>query len=1075
MSDSLERQFSLTTNSFKIENKLLPNMALKAIASMIETSFSEVFRLHSQQIVGNCYRVIKPLERQPDTIAYLVEDLDDREHSIRILELVYDRQAWETVEVGTSSQSLAGRTNSTLEEQGQPFTEEAFYRRLTLLKKLSTHVQIPKVLDGTIEDGRYYLVYEYFDGEILASAIERGVLSEAEIVSLLQDTARICDFAIKNRLLDLRLSPENLLQHQVTQRYILGSLKELFWVRVSPIPLAREQQLALFHRQLENSGTMVLQSLPIHDREGSTQSLIKSWHASVNLSPRLQTILARMMAAKGCDRYNSLPEIISDFKPLLRIDRIVGEKYRLVRYLGDKGGIKTYLARNIQEPTIGTSLLIVKQFTVSDRDLALKNETSDARDKMPSSVILDKLEHQVRQLQQCFPVQALDLIREANGDRQELYLVRTYIEGISLTKQLGKQQLSSPPEIARLLENATLGLSSIHQQGVIHRNIKASNIIFAKKDRQVVFTDFGILQAIASLPDRKTRSYRQHQPPEQVVGRPTTSSDIYALGMVFCEILTGLPVAEIAQNSAVEKQIWQEKLSSDPALIAIIERMISPNVEKRYQSTEEVLEDLKQKNSKTKVQDRIKRGFSWRNKLLGSFKQPKAVAIAVTSTLCLLGSLELLFPTIRPNYYVYQSKQQSNSNPEKALQTIDKTLQLQPEQTSALTIKGNALLSLQKPVAALETYEKAIAIDPSNVNSWLGKGDVYYSEGEYKQALAAYNKALAIEPQNTVTLAKKGRVLSLLSRYQEALVVQEKALAEDSLIDVELLRDAAESALSLNKNHQALNILNRIQSVAPFKPYLWQNKAIALSKLQQPEEALSNAKLVLESYEKALTTNAGDIKLWLGKGEFLALLNRYEKALTAYDKALSLDPDSEIAWLGISKVFLGMEEYKNALEAVEKALEIEPQSFLAWHARGVILQEQQDLAEAIASHDRAIAINQDYFPAWRDRGTALIAQNKDDRAIKSLQKAVSLAPQDVESWIDLSRALQNSQKIEEALRAIDKAIFLQPRNSDRWLQKAALWEQQQQYTKACDIYRQAMKIAPDLKITGAMQKVGCRS
>ena len=1073
MSDSLD-QFSLTTNSYKIENKSLQDMAHKAIASTIGTSFSGVFCLHSQQVVGNCYRVIKPLKRQPATVAYLVEDLEDREHSIRILELVYDSKERETINEQNASESLGKSTSLAHEERGL-LTEAAFQRRLTLLKKLSTHVQIPKVLDGAIEDGKYYLVYEYFDGEILASTIEQGVLTEAEIVSLLQDTARICDFAIKNHLVNFRLSPENLLQRQVTQRYILGSLKELFWVRVSPIALTREQQLALFHQQLENSSQMVLQSLLIHDRQSSSQSPVKSWHASVNLSPRLQTILARMMATKGCDRYNSLPEIISDFKPLLRIDRIVGKKYRLVRYLGDKGGIKTYLARNIREPAISTSLLIVKQFAVSNYDLALKSEeTSDAGDE-PSSVILDKLEHQVRQLQQSFPVQALDLIREANGDRQELYLVRTYIEGISLTKELGKQQSSSPSEIARLLKNALLGLRAIHQQGIIHRNIKASNIIFAKKDHQVVFTDFGILQAIAYFPDHNTPSHRQHQPPEQVVGRPTTSSDIYALGMVFCEILTGLPVAEIVQNSAVEKQIWQEKLSSDPALIAIIERMISSNVEKRYQSTKEVLEDLEKKNSKLIVRDRVERGLSWRNKLLESFKQPKAVTIAVTSILCLFGGLELLFPTVRPHYYIYRSKQQSNSHPETALQTINKTLQLQPKQTSALTIKGDTLLGLQKPVAALEAYEKAIASDPSNVNSWLGKGDVYYSVGEYKQALAAYNKALAIEPQNTITLGKKGRVLSLLSRYQEALVVQEKALAEDSPLDVELLKAAAESALALNKNHQALNILNRIQSVAPFKPYLWQKKAIALGKLQRPEEALMNAKLVLESYEKALTTDAEDIELWLGKGEFLALLDRYDKALAAYEKALALDLNSEVAWLGMSKVFLGMEEYQDALEAVEKALKIEPQSFLAWHTRGIILQERQDLAEAIASHDKAIALNQDFFPSWRDRGIALIAQERYDRAIRSLQKAVSLAPQDVESWVDLSAALQNAQKIEDALKALDKAIFLQPRNSDRWLQKAALWEQQQQYTKACDIYRQAMKIAPDVKITGAMQKVGCRS
>lgn len=1050
--------------------------------------------LTPQQIVGDGYEIIQQLETDRLITAYLVKDLvkseQEKESCFSVMELIYDG-------------NLAPDTVS----------EEIFNYQVSLIKKLSSHVQIPHLYHHWIENQQYFVVYEYNCGETLASILQHRFLSEIEVINLLQDIARICDLIAKNQILNFQILPSYILQLQASKRYVLSNLKGLFFSQVADIPLTPKQQLTLFHQQLKSLGTMVIQSLITPKGERLTkQTLPKNWHNKINLSPRLQTILAKMVAANGREHYNSLPEIAEDFQPLLRIDRLIGGKYRLSRYLGEKNGIKTYLARNLQEKHLKSALLIVKQLTLANCD------------RKNTATKLAYLQEEVKQFQKLLNNTLLDLVKEQFEEQEELYLVRNYIEGVSLTKKLSQPTSLTSTEVIEILKKALQSLSLFHQYGLIHRNLKPSNLIISSEDQEeqtVVLVDFGILQTVGKTNPQTNQNSVQRQPPEQIVGRPTFSSDIYSLGIAAIEILTkseevsplqttqaqekesfygrkGLNTASnsqmLSQNPPETESFWQTKLSFSPKLKEILERMVCSDVDKRYQSAEAVLRDLKQlpaleveKQQKTNINSRLLAQTTTEptlsvdqirseNPLKTSITQPKVILIAIALVAGILAGIEWLFPLVRPQYQVYRGQQMLSTQPVIALNHFETALTLQPKKIAAWEGKGEALLALQEYLPALEAHKQALDIRPDYVASWQGTGDVLYYVGEWQEALKAYDKALSLDPHNAVSLAGKGKILARLSRYQEALSFQEKALEQENSIDVAVLSEAASSALALGKNNQALNIFSRVQNIAPLKPYLWQNEAIALRNLERPQEALENAKLILETYEQELEKQPQDLELWLGQGDFLAELKRYNNALNAYRKAISINSNEYRAWLGISQAYLKTQQYEKANQAVEKALAIKPQSFTAWHTRGLILEKgQQDLEQAVASYDRALALNQDFFPSWRDRSLALIAQNNYAQAVKSLQKAVALAPQDLESWLNLSQAYLGMAKIEEAKQAIDRVIFLQPRNSDHWLQKGSLWEKQQEYTKACDIYRQAMKIAPDLKITGAMQRVGCRS
>ncbi|MEL6816541.1 MAG: protein kinase, partial [Cyanobacteria bacterium J06598_3] len=156
----------------------------------------------------------------------------------------------------------------------------------------------------------------------------------------------------------------------------------------------------------------------------------------------------------------------------------------------------------------------------------------------------------------------------------DFYLVQEYIPGESLydefaaraaTKGLrhrGPQE--NPPETLgeqiaytqALLKDLLTVLAFVHQQNVIHRDIKPANIIRRRSDNQLVLIDFGAVKALNTALEETTIAppltvaigSPGYMPPEQEAGRPCFASDLYAVGMVALEALTGMPPRQLPIN-----------------------------------------------------------------------------------------------------------------------------------------------------------------------------------------------------------------------------------------------------------------------------------------------------------------------------------------------------------------------------------------------------------------------------------------------------------------------------------------------------------------------------------------------
>jgi eukaryotic-like serine/threonine-protein kinase len=181
--------------------------------------------------------------------------------------------------------------------------------------------------------------------------------------------------------------------------------------------------------------------------------------------------------------------------------------------------------------------------------------------------------------------------------RGEFYLVQEYIQGKTLTAELQQRKISESDTIAILQEILT-GLTTVHPN--IHRDLKPDNIIRRDSDGKLVLIDFGAVKqvraatvttpnpAISRTIGIGTQGY---MPSEQGIGYPKLASDIYAIGAIGIQCLTGsLPHKLFNEDSlAIE---WQHLCQVNRDLAKVLDRMIVPDYRQRYADASEALDAI---------------------------------------------------------------------------------------------------------------------------------------------------------------------------------------------------------------------------------------------------------------------------------------------------------------------------------------------------------------------------------------------------------------------------------------------------------------------------------------------------
>ena len=277
-------------------------------------------------------------------------------------------------------------------------------------------------------------------------------------------------------------------------------------------------------------------------------------------------------------------------------EKLLGGRYQVVQVLAFGGFGQTYVAKDMHRP--GTPECVVKHLQPASANSGF---IQNARRLFQTEAeILEQLgnHNQIPRLLAYFE------------ENQEFYLVQDFIQGHTLRAELQPGERWSENQVYQLLQEVLGILVFVHSHGVIHRDIKPDNIIRRAEDGKIVLVDFGsVKQAwtqVITAPEQ-SNSVLAHQPSptiaigtpgymptEQGRGRPQPNSDIYALGMIAIQALTGVTPTELHEESENGEIAWRHLVDVSEAIASVLTKMVRYNFKNRYSSATEALAALKQ-------------------------------------------------------------------------------------------------------------------------------------------------------------------------------------------------------------------------------------------------------------------------------------------------------------------------------------------------------------------------------------------------------------------------------------------------------------------------------------------------
>ncbi len=264
----------------------------------------------------------------------------------------------------------------------------------------------------------------------------------------------------------------------------------------------------------------------------------------------------------------------------------LGGRYEIVAELGRGAFGITFVAVDTQRP--GHPKCVVKQLRPLNTDPYTLAEAKRFFDQ--EAMILEMLgkHDQIPRLLAHFE------------ENQEFYLVQEYIPGQDLSQELLSGKPLSEAQVSKLLQEILEVLAEVHQQGIIHRDIKPSNIR-RRQDGTIILIDFGSVKQITT----HTVNYlgqtsftvaigtRGYMPSEQADGNPHFSSDVYAVGMIGIQALTGISPVKLPKDINTEI-IWRERSPISPHFAEVLDKMVRYDFRQRYFTAVEALQDLKE-------------------------------------------------------------------------------------------------------------------------------------------------------------------------------------------------------------------------------------------------------------------------------------------------------------------------------------------------------------------------------------------------------------------------------------------------------------------------------------------------
>jgi tetratricopeptide (TPR) repeat protein len=597
------------------------------------------------------------------------------------------------------------------------------------------------------------------------------------------------------------------------------------------------------------------------------------------------------------------------------LGKVIGSRYQIIQHLGGGGFGQTFLAEDLHLP--GKPQCVVKQFKPKTSEPEVLETARRLFDAEASVLYMVGDHEQIPRLFAHFE------------ENQEFYLVQELIEGEVLTQELLGGKTLPESEVVQLLYSLLTVLEFVHDKQVVHRDIKPSNLIRRRGDRRIVLIDFGAVKQVglSGLPTENESNLTVtvgsfgYMPSEQLAGKPRLASDIYAVGMLAIQCLTGTNPKNLPDDPYTGEILWRDRAIASPELAEILEKMVRYDFRQRYPSAKEALEVLRPLADIAPV--------------TALLSEPVAAPSSLSAA---------HYPTwVERGDELFQLQRFRE-----AVNAYDKAIQAKSDEYLAWFKRGIALEHLQCPEDAAASYDQVVQLQPGDYLGWFKRGNAFESIGRYTEALESYDQVVQLQPDNYWAWHDLGKAHEALQQWESAV-------------------EAYDRAVKIKPDFQ-IAVEHRKRVLIQLK------KVDTLYHLQHYDDALL-------ACDRAIAENTNDHLAWMMRGMALEHQQRHEEALSAYQRVVEIQPDDHVAWFKQGGIWEALGHDEAALSAYHRVVQVQPENYWAWHDRGKILERLGRYDEAIACYDRAVQIKPDFTSAITSRTRMLTNPSRTNLAL----------------------------------------------------------------------------------------------
>jgi eukaryotic-like serine/threonine-protein kinase len=989
---------------------------------------------------------------------------------------------------------------------GHPDILRRFKQELILARQV-THKNVVRIFDLGTADGRKFITMDYIEGRDLKSILnERGKLPAGEAVPIAQQICRGLEAAHVEGVVHRDLKPQNIMVDDAGRVWLmdfgLARSMELSGLTRTGVLMGTPDYMSPEQARAEKvDARSDLFSLGIIFFEMLTGRL--PFQADTLMAKLLQRVQQRAVAVTEIDpaipagvskvvskclepdvnkRYQSIHEVLDDLlgdtksigssssssssassgnssgasstssgapseSPAAALVELgpgsqFGPRYRIESIIGEGGMGKVYKAHDSDlDRTVALKLV----------RLELAKDASSLQRFKQELLLASRISH--RNILRIHDLGDVDGVK---------FISMAFVQGMDLHDLLAKQGRLPTERAVNIAKQLAGALEAAHAEGVVHRDLKPRNVLIDVDDH-IYVSDFGLAKSLDADKTGMTRvgevlGTPRYMSPEQAESKAADNrSDIYSLGIIFYEMLTGeVPFTGESSLQVMFQHVQQPP--KDPRLLnpempeylaTVILKCLEKDPALRYQDAAELLKDLESGTPPTRI-------VRLRQAEMG---YPKWL-FAVTGVVLLAG----LGMAIRPVRELVLGRTSINITRRTpaagaAVGAADKFVALLP-----LRVIGND--------PALQ-YEAAGITDALSAKLFQMK-DVHLASPGAVEKINASDPVTKIAHQLGSKLIVQGTMQSAGDKIDAVLRLSDASgkqlwtkdfpgVHQDLLTIEDQIYNELVTALELKPSDEELarNALRPTENVAAYELYL---KGRGILRGKRDVKRVQSA---VDLYEQAIKKDAAFALAYAGLAD--ASLVMYDlnhdaawsqKALGAALHAQSLNDELPEVHFALGNAYNDTGKTAEAIVELKHAVALAPNSDEGYRRLGDVYLAAGKEDDAVQAYQRAIEANPYYWLNHNRLGTVYFQLGQNDKAIDAFRRVVELAPDSTLGYNNLGAANFHAGKWNDAIIAWGKALKIQP-SSDIYSNLGAAYFYLGHRTDAVTMFQKAVDLSPN--------------